>query len=707
MLEVIWGDKRHPFAADVVLRVVEELDLNGTLYFGYPVLASLDETVLIDALLTSLEHGIVAVHFIGPDEDEVDLDTLRQTQDELYVALRQKFYSSRHLRDGRELAVDFRVLSLSPSPKTKVIENGLISVGENGLREVIEEWPGISEDLLRRVNAAIQRVTTIKPPMKRKSVQNEGSKGWKIRKIEREIANLDRWQNKAALETPSGPQRIRGLAGSGKTIVLALKAAYLHVLHPEWTIGVTFHTRSLYQQFEDLIRRFTFDAVRDEPDWERLRILHAWGSLREPGLYSEMAVRLDQSPRDFMYGRSTYGYDYAFEGVCQELLDQLNDHRAEPLFDVLLIDEAQDFPQSFFELAYHATTQPKRIVWAYDELQNLGSYSMAPPTELFGLDTDGTPRVQELRNLEGQPEQDIVLPVCYRNTPWTLTVAHALGFGIYREEGLVQFFDDPHLLTDIGYEVLAGDVSLGEHVVLRRSAESSPRFFEELLTPDEAIQCHAFESDDEQAKWVAESIKKNITEDELELRDILIVISDPLTVQKRASAIVNALGEHDIPSHVAGVTTSRDILFSDESVAISSIYRAKGNEAPMVYLLDAEYTFDGLALGKRRNILFTAMTRSRAWVHLAGIGSRMERLIEELERVAKNNYVLEFRIPTLDELETLRRIHKDMTHKDLRRAEEAVENLEGFLEMVEAGNIALENLPPGTREKLSKLLGLD
>ena len=35
-------------------------------------------------------------------------------------------------------------------------------------------------------------------------------------------------QGRAVIETVEGVQRIRGLAGSGKTIVLALKAAYLH-----------------------------------------------------------------------------------------------------------------------------------------------------------------------------------------------------------------------------------------------------------------------------------------------------------------------------------------------------------------------------------------------------------------------------------------------------------------------------------------------
>jgi superfamily I DNA and RNA helicase len=59
-------------------------------------------------------------------------------------------------------------------------------------------------------------------------------------------------------------------------VVLALKAAYLHAQHPDWTIAVTFQSRTLYQQFRDVIRRFSFDYLNDEPDWQRLRILHSW-----------------------------------------------------------------------------------------------------------------------------------------------------------------------------------------------------------------------------------------------------------------------------------------------------------------------------------------------------------------------------------------------------------------------------------------------
>ena len=100
---------------------------------------------------------------------------------------------------------------------------------------------------------SLQKIASIKPRKKRENVKNSGSKGDIIKKIEKEIANLDQWQKKAALEIVDGPQRIRGLAGSGKTIVLALKAAYLHAQYPEWDIVVTYYTRSLWQQYRDLI----------------------------------------------------------------------------------------------------------------------------------------------------------------------------------------------------------------------------------------------------------------------------------------------------------------------------------------------------------------------------------------------------------------------------------------------------------------------
>lgn len=76
--------------------------------------------------------------------------------------------------------------------------------------------------------------------------------------------------------------------------------------------------------------------------------------------------------------------------------------------------------------------QPKRLVYAYDELQNLRSQSLPSPEEIFGLDDEGKPIVRFKPFEEGQPQQDIILEKCYRNSRPALVTAHALGFGIYR-----------------------------------------------------------------------------------------------------------------------------------------------------------------------------------------------------------------------------------------------------------------------------------
>jgi superfamily I DNA and RNA helicase len=328
---------------------------------------------------------------------------------------------------------------------------------------------------------------------------------------------------------------------------------------------------------------------------------------------------------------------------------------------------------------------------------------MSPPSELFGQQGDGRPRVPDLSNEPGSPHRDIVLPVCYRNTPWALTIAHALGFGIYRDGGLVQFFDDPHLWSDIGYEVVAGDMTPGHRLELRRSRESYPGYFSELLDPEDAVQHRTFDNAEDQAHWLAESIHKNLTEDELEFRDILVIISNPVTAAKKAATIIRHLEERSIPAHLAGVTTSRDVLFDEDSVAISSIYRAKGNEAPMVYLLDSDYCYSGLELIKRRNILFTAMTRSRAWVRLAGCGEKMDHLAEEVNAVVASNYSLRFKVPTGPELENMRKIHRDMSKKERDRAQRLEQSLESFAELAERGDLSLDQLPPELRERLKSL----
>jgi superfamily I DNA and RNA helicase len=703
MLDIVTGQRRNVIASRKLVEALGRGNLNGTLYIGYPILSSVDGTKVVEGLLTSEEHGVVVFDLL--DVENPDPTYVEERQNDLYAAVFQKLMSFKPLRSGRGLKIEVNVLTLSPNGDCIQIDHGEGGVVQPIL-DAVQEFRDIAGENLRLVNAAIQRVGTIKPFNKRQNVTNPDSRGAVMRKIEGQIANLDRWQKHAAIESPEGPQRIRGLAGSGKTIVLALKAAYLHGQHPEWDLGITFQTRSLYQQFKDLVRRFCFEQFQDEPDWTKLRILHAWGSSsRQPGVYSEIAASNGLEVKDFSYAKLKYGADTGFEGICQELLAELKQKAPAQLFDAILIDEAQDLPHAFFELVYMSTRPPKRIIWAYDELQNLGSYSMVPPQELFGKSAEGVPHVPDLHPLEDGANRDIVLPVCYRNTPWTLTTAHALGFGIYRKAGPVQFFDNPGLLQDVGYRVLDGELELGHDVVLARREDSSPSYFAELLQPTDAVKWRIFESPDEQAIAVAQEIHTNLTIDELDPKDILVILANPLTARDEANRLIQALSAHDITAHLAGVMASVDQLFQDDSIAMTGIYRAKGNEAPMVYLLNSEYCAGSARFisTKARNILFTAITRSRAWVRVYGSGESMTTLGEELTKIVENQYRLAFKVPTREELEKIRRIHRDISREEIAKIQKVERGLSEVLEMIRRGEVAPDDLSPEIRTALATL----
>ncbi len=705
MLDLVFGESRNLPAVDSIVKALTTLKLHGTLYIGYPILNSIEGTLQIDALLTCLEHAIVAFNFstsvsIPPAPSQIS--DIEEKHNDIYINLSNKLLEYKPLRKGRKLPFEINVVTIVPTYSGKMNLNGIYIASPAQLSNLLEKFSPITADIHSELNAVIQRTTTIKPRKKRTHVKKAGSSGNVLKIIEKEIANLDAWQKKASIEYPEGPQRIRGLAGSGKTIVLAQKASFLHAKYPEWRIAVTFQTRSLYQQFRNLIRRFSFELIRDEPDWTKLKVIHAWGSPTSAGVYSEIASSAGIRSRDFAYGKSHYGSTRAFDGVCSELLQNINSQNVTELYDVVLIDEAQDFPKAFFELVYLFTATPKRIVWAYDELQNLSDYSMPPAEELFGNDSSGNPRVR-LRNTPDQPQQDIVLPICYRNTPWALTIAHGLGFGIYRTNGLVQMFDSPSLWLHIGYEIRSGDLTQGHTVSLARGANAAPKYFYDLLSPDDAVNVKVFENSEDEYSWVSEQIEKNLKNDELDPDDILIIIAHSTGIQNIGSKMMRALQARNLESHLVGITASRDILFYENSIAITSIFRAKGNEAPMVYVIAADHCFEGFELSRKRNILFTAITRSRAWVRITGVGSAMESLAREIESVINNTFELKFIYPSDEQIQHLRRIHRDMSQDEKLALEQDIQALIRLKERIDKGDIALSSLPADLQALISQL----
>lgn len=87
-------------------------------------------------------------------------------------------------------------------------------------------------------------------------IAEEGSKAFIRTQVESEIHKLDIQQERIAKVIPPGPQRIRGIAGSGKTILLCQRAAHMHLKYPDLKIAIVFQTKSLYNSMTRYVKRY-------------------------------------------------------------------------------------------------------------------------------------------------------------------------------------------------------------------------------------------------------------------------------------------------------------------------------------------------------------------------------------------------------------------------------------------------------------------
>jgi len=705
MINTVWGSTDKPVSSKRLAELLSaEVDIEGTLYIGYPIIGTPEGSFPIDALLVSPTNGLILFSVV----EGKTLPNYAEVQDEGFNKMQAKLLQHQTLIQKRKLLVDIHTVTFAPAITQLDDDEEHRLCNSDNLVSTLEELDAFDTKIFPSLVSVIQAISTLRRGRKKRELHNQNSRGTKIKGLEDSIANLDSQQSAAVVETYEGVQRIRGLAGCGKTIVLALKVAYLHARHRDWFIAVTFNTRSLKKQFENLITTFVLEQANEEPDWNNIRILNAWGASGEPGrtgLYYEFCRDHGVEYLDFRSAMNRFGYDNAFEGACDFALQSAK--QFVPKYDAILVDEAQDFAPNFLLLCYEYLKDPKRLVYAYDELQNLGIRSLPPVEEIFGKNRDGMARVVIHPPEVGKPKQDIILDTCYRNSKPILSTAHALGFGIYRDKGLVQIFENKNLWFDIGYQENDGEIADGELVTLTRTQKSSPEFLEMHSPVEDLIQFKVFDTPEAQTTWLVAEIMRNLTEDELMPDDIVVINPDPLKTKDAVGDARQTLIQMGINSNLAGVTTIADIFTEPGTVTFTGIYRAKGNEAAMVYVINAQDCFEAQLprdVARIRNRLFTAITRSKAWVRVLGVGKAMSAMKAEFEKVKTENFALHFRYPTEDERKTMTTVNRDMSKAEQDRSAKRRNNFADIIASLESGESFIEDYPEDLVEKLQTIL---
>ena len=124
----------------------------------------------------------------------------------------------------------------------------------------------------------------------------------------------------------------------------------------------------------------------------------------------------------------------------------------------------------------------------------------------------------------------------------------------------------------------------------------------------------------------------------------------------------------------------------------------------MVYVVDAQDAATKVNVRSKRNTLFTAVTRSRAWVRISGFGADMSIVEAEIRSVIESDFKLNFAVPTPDQQRQLNQLYRDRPAAEEEAVRKVAKALTQGLEAIESGDIDLDDLPPALRTRLALLL---
>lgn len=694
----------------------------GYCYYKYPIAGGLDSH-LPDIVIVDLEYGVCAfdiysylsidnINSIAENEwviNDSSVDSFLLKLEDYEINLKSKYEKYRQLRGKVKINyyVVFPQIKYSdfirkfPDHGLEIIDNlKFANYLELSYDSLWNEKSHITDKLLRRLFLSVSQGAGRLNDYKRIFEGAKSDKiGGAIKLIDTRISYLDKQQHAAAVQIPDGPQRIRGMAGTGKTIILTMKAAFLHSKYPEAKILYTFHTQSLYNQIRDLITKFYRDTEEKDPNWNNMMIMHSWGSKAKQGVYSRTCLRNSIDFITLMQANAKSSTD-VFGYVCSEALkhDILED------YDFVLMDEAQDFPPSFFQLIYRLTKDPKRIIFAYDELQSLSKLSISDTGDLFGHKEDGSKIVDFSKGTYDEGiEMDFVLNKSYRNPLQILMSAHSIGLGIYNRDGYMQIIDNKEVWSAIGYNVIQGEFKRkGEEIIIERPAENSISLANDLYSGTQSnLQTNVFTSRNNEILWLANNIEHDVKKEGVEPHDIMVISLNHQMVEEYFIPLQNLLFSKNVPSIIPGVGgVERDKFGEKGFVTLSTVYKAKGNEAFVVYVMAFDYLYDYLDFIFARNRAFTSISRSKGWCRISGVGKKMERAVAEIEDTLKNIPQFIFNFP--DQKKIAKKLSQEEHARRLQiknRSSKAVKDLLS----VEEDAIELSD---EQKEALRKKLGL-
>ena len=196
---------------------------------------------------------------------------------------------------------------------------------------------------------------------------------------------LDLQQESVAKNIGEGHRILKGVAGSGKSLVLASRARYLRQIYPDWQILVVCFNNTLCNHIKMMLG-----------DTQDIEVQNFHGVVK----------RVTQANIALKMGESSQQYEQRINGLFQ---DYLAVHPNTQPYDAILIDEGQDFSQEWIQLLSKLVKpESNSILFCYDPAQNIFNRTK-PSWKSVGLQVQGKRPIELLK--------------CYRNTKEILDIA--------------------------------------------------------------------------------------------------------------------------------------------------------------------------------------------------------------------------------------------------------------------------------------------
>lgn len=408
---------------------------------------------------------------------------------------------------------------------------------------------------------------------------------------------------------------IQGLSGTGKTELLLHKLKEIYVASDDSKIFFTCHNKALANSLRNRIPQFfNFMQVRKQIEWEkRLWVNRAWGTRNDAdsGLYTYLCHFYNAPFQS--YTKST-----SYNSIFNKLIEHIEDiPEADfiPALDYIIIDERQDFPDSFFKLCKKVTKN--KVYAAGDIFQDIFETSK-----------------------ESKISVDISLNRCYRTDPRTLMFAHAVGMGLFEIKKLNWLTDKEW--KEIGYDIeRTGD----ESCLIRLRREPIRRFGETEVAKESSIVI----KDSTDCKDVI-AILAQIRNDYPDVRPheiAIILFGDTQNMYGYIDGLCPLITEK-IGWQVVRGYEQKEIV--EDKLYITNPNNVKGLEFPFVLCMSPKIQNDY----RYRNILYTMVTRSflKTFILLTNTDN-IEPQLKGLDIINQYGYI-ETKEPSKEEIKEIK-----------------------------------------------------